>query len=49
MNWKVDYKDTKSEGRVNTTYCYHVNTKEEVIDFFGLNRPDVLWYEVSAI
>lgn len=47
--WRIDYIDTVSEGRKNTTYHYGNLTDDEVIEFFGLNRSDVIWYKVSLI
>ena len=48
-NWRIEYIDTLSEGKKNTTYHYGKLTKEEVVEFFGLDRSDVLWYNVSPI
>lgn len=49
MKWKVDYKDTKSNGELRTTYYMGDVDKSFVIDFFGLNRPDVFWYNVELV
>lgn len=47
--WKIEYIDTRSNGRRNTTYHYGSLTRYEVIKFFGLDRPDVLWFRVSIV
>ena len=49
MKWKIEYRDDQSGGDLRTTYYYGTITKEEVIDFFGLDRPDVHWYNVIQI
>ena len=43
--YKINYKEAGSE-RIGT--CYHSGdlSKDEVIEFFGLNEPDVEWFEI---
>ena len=43
--WIVAYIDADSDG-VRKTSISGQYTKEEVIDFFGLNNSDVYWYDV---
>lgn len=43
--WIVAYIDADSDG-VRKTAISGQYTKEEVIDFFGLNNSDVYWYDV---
>lgn len=48
--WKIEYIDTLSNGRKCTTY--HVGskmTRYDIIKFFGLDKPDVLWFKVSIV
>lgn len=45
--WKITYIDTKSNGQKRTTYYTGDCTVEFLIDFFGLEEPDVLWYEIE--
>ena len=49
MKWKIEYRDDQSGGELRTTYYFGTITKEEVINFFGLDRPDVHWYNVIQI
>ena len=43
--WKVSYMERGSSAVHVTTY-EGVLTRDEVAEFFGLNRPDIVWYEV---
>ena len=47
--WKITYIDTKSRGRKNTTYYEGSCTRQFIIDFFGLNQPDVLWFNIEIV
>ena len=41
MKWKIEYRNDQSGGELRATYYYGSKTKEEVINFLGLDRPDV--------
>ena len=43
--YKINYKEV---GKEHIGTCYHSGnlSKDEVIEFFGLNEPDVEWYEI---
>ena len=43
--WKVSYMERGSSA-VHTTTYEGVLTRDEVIEFFGLDSPDIAWYEV---
>lgn len=44
--WIVVYIDADSHGKKRKTSISGQYTKEEVIDFFGLNNSDVYCYDV---
>lgn len=46
--WKVSYKERGSSA-VRVTIYEGVLTRNEVIEFFGLNSPDIVWYEVVPV
>lgn len=43
--WIINYIEVGS-GKVRTTTHSSNKTKEEVIEFFGLNESDIEWYDV---
>lgn len=45
-NWKVDIKEMHSDKVLHTDLkgCYNIN---DVIEFFGLNEPDIEWYTIT--
>jgi hypothetical protein len=43
--WIISYIEVGS-GKVRTTTHSGNKTKEEVIEFFGLNESDIEWYDV---
>lgn len=43
--WKVSYMERGSSAVHVTTY-EGVLTRDEVVEFFGLNSSDIVWYEV---
>jgi len=46
--WQVRYREAgKSETRT-TKHLGHL-TEAEVIKFFGLNDPDVEWYDIKEL
>lgn len=47
--WKITYIDSKSRGKKCTTFHQGNLSKEAIIEFFGLNEPDVEWYEVEEV
>lgn len=47
--WKITYIDTKSGGRKLTTYYTGDYTKWQIISFFGLNEPDVVWFKLEIV
>lgn len=44
--WKVSYMERGSSA-VHTTTYEGVLTRDEVIEFFGLDSPDIVWYKVA--
>jgi hypothetical protein len=44
--WQIKYKEY---GKDRISSCSHSDNKnqEEVIEFFGLNGPDVEWYKIT--
>lgn len=47
--WKITYIDEKSRGkRCTTTYSGHY-TRYEIIKFFGLDKPDVVWFKLELV
>lgn len=47
ITWKIEYIDEKSRGKRLTTYHTGNLSKEAIIAFFGLDEPDVIWYQVT--
>lgn len=45
MKWIVKYREVGSD-RIRTTSHSGNKSKEEVIEWFGLNGKDIDWYEV---
>lgn len=45
MKWIVKYREVGSD-RIRTTTHSGNKSKEEVIEWFGLNGNDIEWYEV---
>ncbi len=49
VTWKITYIDTKSRGKRCTTYHTGHFTRQQIIEFFGLNQPDVLWFRIEQV
>lgn len=49
MKYQVDFIDSTSRGQVKTTYITGDFDEDYVIDFFGLEDPDVEWYEITVV
>lgn len=47
--WKIQYIDTKSNGKRLTTFHTGSLTRYEIIKFFGLDQPDVLWFKIERV
>lgn len=45
--WQVRFRE-KGKSEKLTKHLGHLN-KEEVIEFFGLNSPEIEWYDVQEI
>lgn len=46
--YKVRYREVGSDLIGETTYSGPLS-KEEVVEFFGLDKGDVEWYEVEEV
>ena len=46
--WKVEYKEVGRDKIFETTHWGDLS-KSEVVEFFGLDEPDVTWYRVTEI
>lgn len=46
--WKVSYMEQGSSAVHVTTYEGKL-TRSEVVDFLGLNKSDIVWYEVNLV
>jgi hypothetical protein len=46
--WKVRVKEVGNDN-ILTPEVWGYYTKEQVIEFLGLNKPDVEWYEMEEI
>lgn len=46
--WKVEYREVGRDKVFETTHEGDL-LKEEVIEFFGLEKSDVTWYRVTEI
>ena len=47
--WKVRFIDKMSHGKVGETSISGDYDYDDVVEFFGLNKPDVNWYEVTEV
>ena len=45
--WRVRFRE-KGESEQMTQHLGHLS-KEEVIKFFGLNSPEIEWYDVEEL
>lgn len=46
--WKVRVKEVGNDN-ILTPEVWGYYTKEQVIEFLGLNKPDVEWYEMEEV
>lgn len=46
--WQVRYREAGKSETQTTRHLGHL-TEAEVIKFFGLNSPDVEWYDIKEI
>ena len=48
--YKIEFIDKWSRGNKITTIAQDMFRNEtEVINFYGLNEPDVEWYEITEV
>lgn len=47
--WKIEFIDEWTKGKVKTLYKTSNETKQEIIDFFELDAPEVEWYKVTKV
>lgn len=48
-HYKVRYIDKWSNGQIKETEIHGYYDRQGVIDFFGLNGPDVSWYDIEEL
>mgnify|MGYP007113739400 CR=1 FL=1 len=47
-HWKIRLKE-RTTGHICTPEHIGYFTREQVIEFFGLENPDVEWYEIEEV
>ncbi len=47
-HWKIRLKE-RTTGHILTPEYIGYHNREEVIEFFGLENPDVEWYEIEEV
>ena len=48
--YKIEFIDEYTKGgKVSVTMTDMFDNKQNIIDFLGLNNPDVKWYEITEI
>ncbi len=47
-HWKIRLKE-RTTGHILTPEYIGYHNREEVIEFFGLENPDVEWYEIEDV
>lgn len=47
-HWKITVKE-RATGRIFTPEYIGYSDREEMIDFFGLENPDVEWYRLEEV
>ncbi len=47
-HWKIRLKE-RTAGHILTPEYIGYSDREEVIKFFGLENPDVEWYEIEEV
>lgn len=47
-HWKIRLKE-RTAGHILTPKYIGYSDREEVIKFFGLENPDVEWYEIEEV
>lgn len=47
--WKATIKEVGSERLLTPTYTGENVTKKFLVDFFGLENPDVEWYKIERV
>lgn len=48
VTWEITIKEVDKKEPFKTTHIGNL-TKKEVVDFFGLEEPDVEWYKVEQV
>ena len=43
----IKFKETSVDRVAETSYTGDNLTKEKMVEFFGLNNPDIDWYKVE--
>lgn len=50
VTWEATIKERGNDHILTPTYLCDDNvTKEEIIEFWGLDKPDVEWYKLEKI
>lgn len=50
ITWQATIKERGNDHILTPTYLCDDNvTKEEIIEFWGLDKPDVEWYKLEKI
>lgn len=49
MQYIIKFKEVGKQNVLQTSYSGKEVTEEYLIEFFGLNNPDVEWYKIEKI
>lgn len=48
-HWKIRYIDKWTNGEIRETEAHGYYDRDSVIKSFGLNDPEVSWYEIKEM
>ena len=49
MRYDIIIKEKNRENPISTSYMGKEMTITELVEFFGLNEPDVEWYKIKEV
>lgn len=49
MTYEIEIKEKENPCLLHTSYSGQEMTEQELVEFFGLDRPDVEWYKIREV
>lgn len=46
FNYELEVKEVMNDSILHPSHIGREMSKKEIIDFFGLNEPDIEWYKI---